>query len=86
MTKKQAYKIIKKQYGDYESGDYIPTLCLSIPSELEKDWNKYWDEINTESQAYVSCSFPDEWFDGKDEIISLTRLMLLHDFIEDTYE
>ena len=87
MTKKQAYKIIKKEYGNYKGDYYIPALCLSLPRELKFDFQKYWVEINTEDHTYVSCAFPDSRIANVHDVpISLARLMLLHDFIEDTYD
>ena len=84
MTKKQAYKIIEKEYKDYDGSFRLYCLCIHAPKMLKRDWCKYWDKINGKKFSLVS----DEFLGNPelDVLSSLTRLMLLHDFIEDTYE
>jgi hypothetical protein len=84
MTKKQAYKIIEEQYGDYASIGMIYSLCSFLDYELRSDWCDYWHKINEENHAFISSALDKN--KHKDVISSLTRLMLLHDFIEDTYK
>lgn len=87
MTKKQAYKIIKKQYGNYERGSFVPLLCFFIKNHrIREDWTEYW-ELICQDYSVVSEAFDyGKNYADYDELISMTRLMLLHDFIEDTYE
>lgn len=84
MTKKQAYKIIEKEYGNYDGSFYIDSLCNYAPKELINDWRRYWYQISTKKHSLVSNVF---FRDHEIGILSsLARLMLLHDFIEDTYD
>ncbi len=85
MTKEQAYKIIEDQYGGYRRDRYLGPLCLDIRNEkIRKDWRRYWKKI---CEGYIAINDPFYYYDPDyDREVSLTRLMLLHDFIEDTYK
>ena len=85
ITKKEALKILKKQYSIYTPEDYITALCHYCPEQLRKDWIKNWHKINTESVSSIGryFNFNDE---DRDIHISLARLLTLHMFINDTYE
>lgn len=84
MTKKQAYKIIEEQYGDYAGFGMIYRLCTFLDYELKHEWCNYWDKINKENHTFISS--PIKKNKHKDVVSSLARLMLLCDFIEDTYK
>ena len=95
LTKKKAYEIIEAEYGKtgYKSepnqvDSMIGPLCMYAPWELGKDWNKYWRTINTENHVSVTKGLETEEYTAEDWdiIASLTRLILLHHFIEDTYK
>jgi hypothetical protein len=84
MTKDQAYKIIRMKYGIY-NGDYmIEGLCDRIHPLLDADWDVYWNKINNEQVTFIST--PLRYLEDKHILASLTRMMILHDFIEDTYK
>lgn len=86
MTKKQAYKIIKKQYGQYcDSNHPILPLCGGVHPDLDEDWCEYWKNINETGRPYI-CSPYRNALKDKDILGSLARIMILHDFIEDTYK
>ena len=87
MTKEEAYEIIEKRYGDYEFGDYIDWLCISSPREIRHDFSKYW-RIIKEHHVVVSSYLgtPCESILEHKTLISLTRLLTLHMFIEDYYD
>lgn len=93
MTKKQAYKIIKNKYGNFDGTSRIEPLCEFAPRKIREDWCKYWNEIDDDNLILVSeaFSYNDDdilTFSYNDDgiLISLARLILLHDFIEDTYK
>lgn len=87
MTKKQAYKIIQETFGDYDGTTYIPALCEYAPLELRREWCNYWENINTQNDILVNSAFINIKCIKKDILYcSLTRLILLHAFIEDTYD
>ncbi len=86
MTKKQAYEVIEKQYGEYDGSfsKHILPLCDYVPIMLMDDFCSYWKKINTEWHSRIS----DEvlHLDEREILSSLTRLIILHHFIEDTYK
>lgn len=84
MTKKQAYKIIENKYGHFDDRSYIGPLCTNAPKELRRDWCEYWNRIIEDRLTTISQRFT---LTDKDwgTLSGLTRLILLHDFIEDTY-
>mgnify|MGYP001201325471 CR=1 FL=1 len=84
MTKKQAYKIIEKQYGKVDVDDYVSVLCTHCPEQLRYDWISYWNKINTRHYYTVLGGFREGTYE--DIHASLVRLILLHHFIEDTYK
>ncbi len=84
MTKKQAYKIIEKKYGDICSAQYVNVLCANCPEPLRSDWQDYWYKINTKHYFSVTRGFRNGYYEHVHA--SLVRLILLHDFIEDTYK
>lgn len=90
MTKKQAYKIIEKKYGKYDGSweNEIEALCISLPKKLKYQFWRYWDFINTKEHSYIFQAFSDyeSSIEEKSTLVSLTRLIILHHFIEDTYE
>jgi len=84
MTKKQAYKIIEKKYGNYDGTVRIYSLCSYLDYELRSDWCHYWDNINKNGHLFIA-----EVFDSEEDcklLGSLARMMFLHYFIEDTYK
>lgn len=85
MTKKQAYKIIKKRYDKTNDRSHIQSLCDNCPRQLRKDWVKYWIKINSKRHLVVYSEFA-KYGEDSDPMTSLARLILLHDFIEDTYK
>lgn len=83
MTKKQAYKIIEKQYINIECDGYVGPLCFEIKNrKLKRDWCEYWDKINTRDYMFITSYIRSDLVAER----SLIRLMILHDFIEDTYK
>lgn len=88
LTKKQAEKLLFKEFGHTQPSEYIGGLCCSIPEKLRDDFRLYWSIINTFNYDYISIVISDYDMNTDDynTIVSLARLMIAHDFIEDTYE
>lgn len=85
MTKRQALKILKLHYSNISySTYYIKNLCSHAPLELRLDWCKYWNKINKNDNVTVHEMFAYE--DNLMTLASITRLMLLFHFVEDTYK
>lgn len=83
MNKKQAYTLIKHQYQNYDPETTVLPLCQYIKdTKLRLRWTNYWVKIDTQKHNIIRKAF------SKDENTecSLTRLLMLHCFIEDIYK
>lgn len=87
MTKEEAYAKLSAEYTEYEPRglNYVPALCNNLPEELKKDWQEHWDFINAQENKYTIPAYIPPCEDYS-VIASLTRLLSLCIFIEDTYE
>jgi hypothetical protein len=83
MTKKEALKIIKLQYGNCCTDEYIDPLCDYLNWKLRRKWCQYWYQIENDINSSISnyfISYSDFY-----TLSSFTRLLTLHMFIEDVY-
>lgn len=60
----------------------ISQLCHSL-GELNPDWQEYWDKINIEHNTLMTDYF-NHFSDQEEDTI--LRLLVLHQFINETYE
>ena len=92
MTKKEAYEIIEKKYGAIEYNGYVSALCLALPCEMKYDFRRHWSKVKGDPffvSDYLSLGKTPSnvlGFGDCKAIVSLTRLLTLHMFIEDYYD
>ena len=95
LSKQKALEIAQRwangQLRKYDSIDY---LCCTLHEKLILDWSEYWKKINRAGKismnSYLAHTIKGEFVDGNDmfknEVAILTRLLVLQDFINDTYK
>jgi hypothetical protein len=80
VTKKQALKLLKQTYGREK---YIAPLCYTMPDEIWEEWADYWNKINTREKRFMTGYFTHL---SSEEENSILRLLVAHQFIEETYK
>lgn len=83
LTKEQAYRLLKKKYGNYGFNDMVDGLCISMPKSVAKDFIPYWESMNHKNRSYMWSYF--KHYPSREEI-SILRLLVACQFIEETYK
>ena len=83
MTKKEALRLLEERYGGYCFGDYVGPLCYRMPCKLKYKWGIYWYKINDKNKRYLPSYFTHIYSITE---ASILRLLVAHQFIEETYK
>lgn len=87
MTKKELEAFIENKWGEicnkygcddprFNKVTYVYPLCKNMPKN--SGWNKYWEEINTKTKAYIHGYFNHA---STAEETLILRLITLHLFV-----
>ena len=94
VTKKEAYKILEKQYKDTPYDQWLDPLCAGIRDQsIRERFKVYWAEISKHEHPsmywYFDLSeytlFPNTTIDEK-AMVTMLRLLSLHMFVEQEFE
>lgn len=89
LSKQKALEIAQRwANGQLRKHDSIDYLCCTLHEKLILDWSEYWKKINRADKVSIH-GYLEERFNSQvsfQEIATLTRLLVLQDFINDTYK
>ena len=94
ISKKRAELLLRKKFGDVKNtgvcgdNEYIRYLCVEMPTQLRKDFQKYWSKVDVERlqnipNYFLYSSTPYHYITAEE--VSFLRLLTAHLFIRHVY-